>query len=58
MSAAKTVAERVREYRRRKAEAALAEVRGVFAHPDDHPPIKAYAEKLQRKRARGKEPPA
>ena len=59
MAAAKTAAQRQREFRERKAEQCAAEVRGIFAHPDDHEPIKAHAAKLQRKRAKGgKTPPA
>ena len=50
MNAAKTSAERQREFRQRKA--GTPEVRGIFAHPDDHEAIKAHAAKLARKRAR------
>lgn len=39
-----------REYRARKAEQQATEVRGIFAHPEDHPDIKAHAAKLARKR--------
>lgn len=49
---AKTTAERQRDYRARKAAQQTPEVRGVFAHPDDWPAIKALAERLQRKRAK------
>ena len=53
MSAAKTNAERQREFRARKAtEHQATEVRGIFAHPDDHADIKAYAAKLARRRDR------
>ena len=50
MSAAKTTTERQREFRQRKA--GTPEVRGIFAHPDDHEAIKAHAAKLARKRER------
>lgn len=50
MAPAKTAAERQREFRARKAEQSAQEVRGIFAHPDDHEAIKAHAAKLQRKR--------
>ena len=50
MSAAKTNAERQREFRQRKAAQTAAEVRGVFAHPDDHQAVKDYAAKLAKKR--------
>lgn len=53
MAAAKTTAQRQREFRERKALQSALEVRGIFAHPDDHPPIKAYAAKLQRRREKG-----
>ena len=50
---AKTNAERQREFRARKAtEQQATEVRGIFAHPDDHAPIKEHAAKLARKRAK------
>jgi hypothetical protein len=50
---AKTNAERQKEWRDRQKTAAVGpEVRGVFAHPDDWPAIKALADKLQRKRER------
>jgi len=52
MAAAKTTAQRQREFRARKAEQQALEVRGIFAHPDDHEPIKAHAAKLQQKRQR------
>lgn len=53
MSAAKTNAERQRAFRKRKAtEQQATEVRGIFAHVEDHESIKAYADKLARKRAR------
>ena len=49
---AKTVTQRVQELRERRAAAGLAEVRGAFAHPDDHPAIKEFAAKTVRKRER------
>jgi len=52
MSAAKTNAERQREFRQRKADTAATEVRGIFAHPDDHQQIKDEAAKIARRRTR------
>lgn len=52
MSAAKTNAERQREFRVRQAEQQATEVRGIFAHPDDHQQIKDEAAKIARRRAR------
>lgn len=52
VSHAKTPAERQAEFRARKAAAQCPEVRGIFAHEQDHAAIKAYAEKLARKRAK------
>lgn len=50
---AKTSAERQASFRQRKAtEQQATEVRGVFAHPDDHADIKAQAGKIARRRAR------
>lgn len=49
---AKTTAERQREFRARQAGQQATEVRGIFAHPDDHAPIKEHAAKLARKRAK------
>ena len=46
MNAAKTNAERQRAFRARKAAQTAAEVRGVFAHPDDHPTIREAAKRL------------
>lgn len=48
---AKTVKERQADFRQRKAEQTLIEVRGIFAHLDEHKKIKAYAEKLRRAKA-------
>ena len=47
-----TNAERQRAFRARKAAQTAAEVRGVFAHPDDHQAVKDYAAKLAKKRAK------
>ena len=52
MNAAKTNAERQREYRQRKADTDTTEVRGIFAHPDDHAEVKEAAAKIARRRAR------
>ena len=46
---AKTTTERVAAMRQRRADAGLVRM-DVYAHPADHPAIKALAEKLQRKR--------
>ena len=45
-----TNAERQRAFRARKAAQAATEVRGAFAHPDDHQAVKGYAAKLAKKR--------
>lgn len=50
MNAAKTTAERVAALRKRRADAGAMEVRGIFAHLDDHTAIKECAAKLARKR--------
>lgn len=47
-----TNAERQRAFRARKAAQTSTEVRGLFAHPDDHQVVKNYAAKLARKRAK------
>lgn len=47
-----TNAERQRAFRARKAAQAATEVRGAFAHPDDHQAVKDYAAKLAKKRAK------
>lgn len=52
MSEAKTTAERQREYRARKKAEQLTEVRGIFAHQDDHEMVKEAAAKVSRKRDR------
>ena len=48
MTPAKTPAERQAAFRARKID--LPEVRGVFAHPDDHARVKAYAAKVAKQR--------
>ena len=48
MTPTKTPAERQRAFRARKAES--TEVRGIFAHPDDHARIKAYAANVAKQR--------
>lgn len=50
--AGKTGAERQAAYRKRQAAQQVTEVRGIFAHKDDHPAIKSYAAKLAKKRAK------
>lgn len=52
MNPAKTNAERQREFRQRKADTEAVEVRGIFAHPDDHAEVKESAAKIARRRAR------
>ena len=42
----KTNAERQREFRQRKADTEATEVRGIFAHPDDHAEVKEAAAKI------------
>lgn len=54
---AKTTAERQREFRERWAEKNATEVRGIFAHADDHPAIKEVAVKLARKRLKQQKRP-
>jgi len=49
-SPAQTPAQRVAAFRARKAAAQLSEVRGIFAHADDHAAIKAAAAKINKKR--------
>ena len=48
--AAKTSAERQKAFRQRLT--TTPEVRGVFAHPGDHAPIKAEAQRIARRRER------
>ena len=52
MTAAKTNAERQREFRARQAEQKATEVRGIFAHPHDHAEVKEAAAKIARRRTR------
>lgn len=54
MTQPKTSAERAREFRARKAQAQALEVRGIFAHVDDHEAIKGHAAKLITRRQRAK----
>jgi hypothetical protein len=49
---AKTTTERVDQLRARRREAGLKEVRNLWAHPDDHPAIKALALSLAAKRVK------
>lgn len=42
----KTGAARQRELRARRLAEGMAEVRGIYAKPEDHSKIKAYAKKL------------
>ena len=51
-SPAKTNAERQRDFRKRKADTEAVEVRGIFAHLDDHQQIKDEAAKIARRRTR------
>lgn len=53
-STAKTTNERQRAFKQRQAEAGLKEIRNLWAHPDDHEAIKAYAGKLTRRRQKAK----
>lgn len=46
----KTTADRQRELRARRLSEGLTEVRGIYAKPDDHAKIKAYAKKLAAKK--------
>lgn len=52
MNAAKTNAERQREFRQRKADTEATEVCGILAHPDDRQAVKDEAAKINRWRAR------
>lgn len=51
-----TTAQRQAALRARRAEQGLTQVGGIYAHPDDHPAIKAYAAKLTAKRGKGTKP--
>lgn len=57
MPTAKTAAERVADMRQRRQAAGLTRLE-VYAHPDDHAAIRAYAARLVRKREREGKPPA
>lgn len=46
---AKTVAERQANLRQRRAQEGLTEVRGLYAKPEHHAKIKAYAKTLRKK---------
>lgn len=50
MTTAKTNAERQAAFRLRKANEQAAEVRGIFAHPDDHAEMKKAAAQIGRRR--------
>jgi len=50
MPSHKTTADRQRELRARRLSEGLAEVRGIYAKPEDHVKIKAYAKKLAAKK--------
>ena len=52
MNPAKTNAERQREFRDRHAEQQTTEVRGIFAHLDEHAEVKEAAAKIARRRTR------
>ena len=47
-----TNAERQAAFRKRQAGQQATEVRGIFAHKDDHAAIKNYAAKLAKKRSK------
>lgn len=53
MSAAKTVAERQRELKARRAAEGLKEIRSLYAHPDDFNDIRAYVARKNAKRRKG-----
>lgn len=50
IKATTTSTSRVAALRQRRAEQGLGEVRGAWAHPDDHALIKQYAARLSAKR--------
>lgn len=54
MTAARTTTQRVSALRQRREALGLKRLE-LYAHEDDHKPIKDYAAKLQRKRERQKE---
>lgn len=47
---AKTATQRVQDLIARRKADGLKELRGLWAHPDDHQSIREHAEKLARKR--------
>lgn len=49
---AKTTAERQRDLRKARLSEGLTEVRGIYAARDDHATIKAYAAKINKRRAK------
>ena len=51
---AKTVSARVAELRARRQAAGLVRLE-LYAHPEDHQPIKALAEKLQKRRDKNRD---
>ena len=55
---AKTNAENQASYKARRKAAGLVLVTQLWVHPDDVQPIRAYAARLQRKRAKEGKPPA
>lgn len=50
---ARTVNDRQKEFRAKMREMGLKEIRSLFAHQDDIDRIRAYADKLTRKRLKG-----
>lgn len=52
MIGAKTSTQRQREFRARKFTANQAEVRGIFAHLEDHAEVKEAAARIARRRLR------
>jgi hypothetical protein len=52
--AAKTNAERQADLKARRIATGMRQVTNLWAHPDDHAAIKAYAAKLQRKRQKAR----
>ena len=51
---ARTPTERQKAHAERKRAAGLREVRSLWAHPDDHPALRAHAAGLAEKRAKEK----
>ena len=50
---AKSVAERQKKLKERRAKEGLKEIRSLYAHPDDFSRIRAYVAKLNKARLRG-----